>query len=427
MPDTVDRVYRAVLTRLQRQPLARRLVQGAVVLARETARDKVGVRAATLSYWSLVTIVPVLVLIAAVLSPLTPEGGAPVHEVLLRNLLAEPVRGVGDQVEAWLAAIDTGRLGVIGIVGVLYTSSRIYFSVEAAYNDMWNTRPRRSWVRRMVLFYTTITLGPLLITAGFQLSDSFGEQVGVTGGHLDHVASVAVTALAFTTFIRALPDTNVRWGPAVIGGLGSAVAFEIAKEAFGLYTRLFGTEDKAALIYGAVWLFPVFLLWLYLLWVIVLMGVEVAYVVQRRDDLLAGEDRRLAGVDFQRRQPDALFALQCMVVVCTRFRDGRGPTPEPDVTHVMAADPLHVAAALENLEAAGVVAETPLGYVPLLPPDRLTIREVVQRYRAITRPDTAPDAPGSGIVEELLGSASSRLDAPLAELTGPVLPAGSSG
>lgn len=413
--EPIEQLYHRLLHRVGERKAWRRAVLFCSVMVRETRRDALVVRAATLSYWTLITIVPVLVLAAAVLTPLTPVGAEPFHKLALQTLLAAPVRGVGETVDQWLSTVDLGKLGVIGIIGVLFTSSRIYFSIEEAYNTLWNTRPKRSWLIRLVLFYTTITLGPLLITAGFQLSDSFEARVGFNELHF--LLPAALTALAFVSFIRVLPDTNVRWGPALIGGLSSALVFEIAKQSFGLYTRLLGAEDKAAKIYGSLWLFPVFLVWLNFLWIVVLLGVELAYVVQRRDELIAAEERRLGGDAEARRHADALFALQCLVIVAQRYATGRGPTPEPLVTRALSTDPTFVRNALETLEDVGILAEAPNGYLPALPLDRLTVREVLVRYRERTRPSTGRGAPGGLEVERLLHEGLGGLDTPISTFT----------
>lgn len=415
MSARVDALYRRLLTQVAGRRAWRRAVLFAAVLVRETLRDQVHVRAATLAYWSLVTIVPVLIVTVAVLAPLTPPGSVPFHELILSTMLASPVQNVGASVSQWLNEIDLARLGVIGTIGVAFAGSRIYFQVEDAYNVLWNTRPRRSWLTRLVLFYTTVTLGPLLLTAGFQLSDTFEASVGTTALHW--VAPATLTTVAFVAGIKALPDAAVRWSPALIGGFASGVAFELAKAGFGIYTRLLGAEDKAAQIYGSLGLFPVFLLWLFLLWVIVLMGVELAYVVQRQGDLIAAEERRIGGDAEARRHPDALFALQCLIVVADRFVAGKGPAPEPDVSHALASDPAYVRAALETLEAAGVLAETPNGYLPALPLSLLTVRDVLLRYREHTRPGMARGAPGEDVVAELLGEGAPRLDTSLLDLT----------
>lgn len=399
MTERIEALYQAFVKGPTANAPIRRVVMLGAVVVRELIRDQVHVRAATLGYWSLVGIVPALVLAAAVTQAF--GVGESTRGVLLSALLAGAVQNVGETVDGWLARVDLAGLGVVGTVAVAVTASRIYFSVEEAYNRLWNVRMRRSLVLRLVIFYAGLTLAPVLIALGFALTNRVQDEVGVH--FLAHAFPTLLTATAFVGAIRTLPDTDVRWGPALIGGLTSAVAFEVAKIGFNAYVNVLGGGSAAAAIYGSLALFPVFLLWLYVLWMIVLFGVELAFVVQRRDELLVAEQRRLMGDAHARRHADALFGLQCLLVVAERFRAGHGPTSEPEVTRVLQSEPEYVLNALETLEEAGVLAESPQGYLPSRPLGQVELRGVLQRYRACTAPLTVEGSPGEHEIAELLG------------------------
>ncbi len=387
-----------------------------LALVHEMARDQVMVRAAMLAYWTLVTMVPLLVLVFALLGLLGADAVGRIEDLLVQALPdnADQRLQLRLALDDILSGVSLGALGAAGVVFVLFTSSRIFFSVEEAYNALWNARPKRSWAMRMVLFYTTLTLGPLLIAGGFSVTSTYAGGMAWLGFALP----VALTAAAFVGAIRALPDTEVKWVPALVGGLASAIAFEIAKVVFGLYLDLFSGESFSAKLYGSVAFLPVFLTWLYTLWLIVLSGVKVAYAVQRREDLIANEERRLGGETLARRHADALFAVQCLMVVARRYAAGEGPTAEPIVTREMGSDPVFVLTALEVLEDAGVLAESPTGYLPAIPLARLTLREVVVRYRDRTRPATAAGSPGADLVDAFLAPASTPIDVPLSRILG---------
>lgn len=416
MTERADAWYQEVVQRAATPPWARRGLKLAALVIREIARDQVHVRAATLAYWSLVAIVPALVLAAAIVAPIGADQAVTVRAVLYRTLLAGAVETVGARLDEWLADVDFTKLGIVGVIAVVLTASRIFFSVEEAYNRLWNVRIRRGFVTRMVLFYAGITFVPLLVALGFHVTARVQGAVDVSW--LRHAGPTLITAVAFVGAIKALPDTEVRWRPALVGGLASAALFEAAKVGFNAYTTVLGAGDVSAVIYGSLGLFPVFLVWLYLLWLIVLVGVELAYVTQRMDDLLAAEDRRIQGQRQGRHHPDALFAVQCLMVVVKNFVAGLGPTGEPVVTQTLESDPVHIATALETLEEARILASTGGGWLPAIPPDRITIREVILRYRALTRPTMAEGAAGSQIIDEMLGAPGTKLDATLDALVG---------
>ncbi len=414
MNEQIDGLYQRVVGRPTTPRPVRRVLMTIALYVREVARDQVHVRAATLAYWSLVAIVPVLLLAAAVLQPLGPEVSAPIRDLLFNALLAGAVRNVGATVDGWLAQVDVAGLGIIGIIVVTFTASRIYFSVEEAYNLVWNVRSKRSLIRRLALFYAVLTLGPMFIALGFQLTGSIQDAVGVTSLRL--AFPLLLTATAFVGAIRALPDAEVRWIPALVGGLASALLFEFAKVGFNAYVNVLGAGDAATAIYGTLGLFPVFLLWLFTLWNIVLFGVELAYVVQRYDVLFAAEERYLEGDSHGRRHPDALFALQCLLVVARRFVGGEGPTTEPVVTLTLHSEPVHVRRALETLEDAGVLAESLTGYLPAKPLERVTLRDIIVGYRDLTRPVVAEDSIGMSFVTELLSGPAALLDTTLLQM-----------
>lgn len=415
--DRADALYQRVLSLPGTPPPVRRSLKILAVVTRELMRDQVHVRAATLAYWSLVAIVPALVLAAAVTQPLGAEAGRPIREIIFSALLAGAVAGVGSSLDTWLAQVDVARLGVIGLIGVAFTASRIYFSVEEAYNLLWNVRLRRGFVMRLVLFYAGITLGPILLAFGFAITGRIQDAVGVSAFRL--ALPVLLTTTAFVGAIRTLPDTDVRWGPALLGGLSSAILFEVAKVGFNAYVDVLYAGDTAATIYGSLGLFPVFLLWLYVLWVIVLFGVELAYVAQRHQELLVAEDQRLLGEGHTRRHADALFAVQCLLVVAQRYVRGDGPTEERTVTRALQSEPNFVRNALEALEDAGLLAQSPRGYLPSVPLDQVRLRDVLMRYRTLTRPTIADDALGNALIAEVLAAPGTLMDATIAEMVTP--------
>lgn len=411
--ERLDRIVRWATSRLPDGPW-RRAVYLIAAFLRESDRDQIPVRAATLSFWTLGAIVPVLVVVASLTRPF--GVGDSVYTAVMSAFLAGSVNEVGAQLDAWTSAVDFGRLGVVGVIGVLLTSSRIYFSVEDAYNTLWNTRARRPWATRFIQYYTTLTLAPLLIAYGFHYSSIVDAELGHNWSSI--AMPVVITTVAFVGALRTLPDTDVRWSSAVLGGFVSASAFELAKIGFNAYVTVFGAADTAARIYGAIWLVPVSLLWLFTLWMIVLFGVELGYVFQRREDLIDQELRRLDGGRGARRHADALFGLQCLVVVAERYAAGLGPSPEPVVTRALHAEPQYVISALETLEDAGILGESPRGYLPALPLAELTVRHVIDRYRRETRPSMADDAPGAELVAGLLSVGAAGLDQPVAGLIG---------
>ena len=379
----LDRWYR----RLLQQPLPpglRAILLGAATLVRELRRDQVPARAAALSYWTIVAVVPVLILAAVILRAMGLEA-TPIRELLIRTLLAGEVAEVGRTIDQWVEALDFRGLGALGLLGVLWTGSRIFFQAEQAYNHLWRSEIRRGLVGRLLLFYAGVTLAPLVLSWSFHLTES----LPVDPSWSSRLQPTLLSTGLFVGAIRLLPDRQVRWGPAVGGGIASGFLFEIAKAGFGGYLRLLGKEESSARLYGSLGLLPIFLLWIYLVWLIVLSGAKLAFVLQHRRLLRAQEERRLR--DHAPLQPDAFFALAVFRLVGRRFLAGDGPTDAAAISLALHVEPEELQPVLDTLARIDLLHCAAEGWLPSLPPDRIPAREIVRRYRGWVHPGVSED------------------------------------
>lgn len=378
----LNRLYEAALSRAQWAPLVW-LLKFLSILIREVQREQLHVRAATLAFWSLVSIVPALMLVAVAMRPFGVEAEL-VRRIAFGALLAGAVSGVGETLDAFVADIDLTGFGLTGTIGVVMTGSQVWMRMEDAYNAIWKVRPRRGRAARLMLFYTTFTVGPILVALGFHITDTLASAVDFSWK--SYSAPVLLTAFAFTLGIKLLPEAPVRWQPALVGGLSSALLFEIAKVGFTSYVQNLGMGRTAEMLYGSVALFPVFLLWLFALWFIVLLGVAIAWTLQRAPELMVMENRRLAGDLPGILHPDAFFGLHCLHLVIARFTAGQGALPAAETAHRLALPEATVRQALEVLVECGWLAESEAGFLPTRPAEAIPVGEVVRSFRARTVP-----------------------------------------
>ncbi len=393
-------------------------IHGSIALWRQARNDQLFVRAATLSYWTLVAIVPVLALAFALMGPLglLDTVAVKLKDGLYTTILAGSVTDVGPWLDKIVGGVKLEALGVIGFLGVLVAGSKMYTSVEQAYSDIFRVRQRRRWLLRITLFYTVVTLGPLLLSAGFAATSSLGTTL--PSGILGSAVPVALTSSAFVLAVKLLPHTEVRWRAAITGGLISAILFELLKVGFSAYTTLLGASNTMVRLYGGLALFPVFLFYIYLLWLVVLLGVEVAYVVHHARPLLAEERDRLRMGDIWRRRPDPCFGLQVLVGMARHFLDGGGPVSTLQVCQLLGAPSRAVDEALDMLETAGIVVATDGGgsWLPAQPLHSLSAARVVRACRDVSVPTCDNDAPGSDAVATAMEAINQALDLPVADL-----------
>jgi membrane protein len=156
----------------------------------------------------------------------------------------------------------------------------LIFTIDRTLNAIWRVRRTRSFAQRLLVYWSALTLGPLLLGASltltsYALSASRGVVGAIPGGFgllIDAVQFLLLAATA-TGLFRFVPNTDVRWAHATAGGVFVAVGIEVAKQALGWYVSVMPTFSS---VYGAFAIVPILLLWVYLLWVVVLLGAVVA-------------------------------------------------------------------------------------------------------------------------------------------------------
>jgi membrane protein len=366
-----------------------------------------------LAYWTAVAIVPLFVLAFALTGPLGLQEATQmqVRALLYDTVLAGAVGDVAAALDAFLTSANLGALGLVGVVGLLTIGAQLYFNAELAYNDVFGTRVRRTRLYRFTMFYAGLTLGPLLIAAGFLATARIANREAVDLA--SRALPVLLTAVVLVGAIRLLPCTVVSWRAALLGGLLAAVLFEAAKIGFSAYTDILGTRDRLARIYGSVAFVPVFLLWLYVLWFVVLIGVEVAWFIENQTALVDAQRRRATDPHAPRRRPDGFFALDVMGAIAERFRAGGGAITADDVARILGAEPRHVLEALDQLADAGLVAAVGVnGWLPARPVDALDAADVLRAWRDVAAPE---------------GGASLHARTAEAALRGPIAPRRASG
>ena len=235
--------------------------------------------AAALTYTTLFAVVPMMTVTFAMLSaiPAFQGVGEQIQSFIFRNF----VPSTGEAVQVYLHGFiqQARQLTWIGVVLLAVTAFLMLLTIEKAFNTIWRLRQPRRGVTSFLLYWAILSLGPLLLGSGFVLSTYIASLSLLSGPHalpgatlLLGLTPVAFSVAAFTLIYAAVPNTRVPLRHALLGGIFTAVLFEVAKALFGLFVSLFPGYQ---LIYGAFATVPLFLLWVYLSWVIVLFGAEL--------------------------------------------------------------------------------------------------------------------------------------------------------
>lgn len=234
--------------------------------------------AAALTYMSLFAVVPLLTVMYAILSavPAFQEVGIQIQDMVFNNF----VPSTGQEVQDYLSQFSQQAQSLTG-VGVAFlgvTAILMLKNIEKTFNGIWKTRDNRSGLSSFLLYWAILSLGPIFIGLALAISTYLTslkilvevDTIGI-GPHLLRLAPYILTSAAFTLLFAAVPNCRVPIKNALVGGVVTALIFEVAKWAF---TSVIA-NSSFQLIYGTFAFIPLFLLWIYLSWLIVLAGAEL--------------------------------------------------------------------------------------------------------------------------------------------------------
>jgi len=280
-PFSVEKLLAASM-RAGRRLLAHLATAGSFLhfAARRFLRDRCLDQAASLSYTTLLSLVPLVALCAVIVSvvPQFQDFRDDIERLFTGNLLPEASNAAVDEFRRFVR--KAGRLTGFGIVGLALSSALLLAAIDMAFDTIWRAHRRRAIAVRVLAYGAVLVLGPLLIVGSLSLQGL----ILTTGKHIGGVAFtkgvrtvapvllILAEAAALMLLYRFVPTRRVRWGDAVLGALIGAALLETVKRGFTLYLQQFSTFQ---LIYGALAVIPVFLIWLYLCWVAVLFGAEI--------------------------------------------------------------------------------------------------------------------------------------------------------
>jgi len=305
------------LSILQRVVL--RLLQILVVVIYDFRRDNCLMRASALTYPSLLSFVPLLAMMFAMLK------GLNVQNTLEPFILEKLAVGSEELVSAIISYINNthfGQLGIIGLLALVATVIALLSNVEESFNHICGVRETRTLFRKFADYSSVILIGPILLVAAISMTTTLQSQVflqklldmlylGDAIFLLFRIAPFVVMWLAFTALYIFMPNVRIRFDAALIGGIVGGTLWQLAQ--YGYVNFQVGVARYNA-IYGTMAALPIFMVWVYLSWVIVLFGLEITYVCQN----LRAIRRERQGRDFTMVTRE-LAALAMLLKVCEAF------------------------------------------------------------------------------------------------------------
>lgn len=239
--------------------------------------------ASILTFTALLALVPIITVTLTLISafPVFREWMLNVQQFIVQNMLPESAESIALYAERF--AENAARLTAVGLAFLFVTAMIVLLTIDRALNQIWRVQRRRPTVQSVFIYWALLTVGPLLIGASLSLtswmvSESLGlvKDVPHAGEVTLKVIPILLTGIAFTLVYIAIPNRRVLVRDALTGGFLAALAFEGMKHGFATYVTHFPAHK---VVYGAFASVPIFLLWIYLSWLVVLSGAVVAAVM----------------------------------------------------------------------------------------------------------------------------------------------------
>lgn len=239
--------------------------------------------AAALGYTTLLSLVPFLTIAFVILAafPFFEAITVMIQEFIVQNFI--PATGAQVQIHLQEFTQKAMKLSGVGIALLVLVAIMLMGTIESVFNTIWHIKRDRPFVSRLTLYWTVLTLGPILLAVSFSISSYLislpfiaegSETVGTIKTTLLGVMPLLATILALTLVYIVVPNCKVPMRHALVSAFVAGLFFELAKKGFTLYVA---NATTYATLYGALAVVPLFLIWIYLSWVIVLLGAEISY------------------------------------------------------------------------------------------------------------------------------------------------------
>lgn len=377
-------------SRLGRQVL--HVARYAMALARDMAEGEISLRAMSLVYTTLLSLAPLLALAFSVLKALgVHDSMEPVLQQLLQPL-GDQAGVIAQHLIGFVDNMQVGVLGFLGVIMLIYTAVSMITKVESSFNFIWKIGDARGFTKRFSEYLVVLLIGPMVVVAALGMTASarsnhvvmdvmaiepFGSLILFMTKMVPYLLIIGVLAFIYSY----IPNTRVQMRPAAIGGLFGGVVWQSASAAFATFVA----NTNYTAIYSGFAILIVLLLWIYVGWLIILMGCRLAFYVQY--------PRFLPGVADPpppSSRAAEFLALRLMALVGRRFLDGEPPLAFEELRRQLAVPSQHLERTISGLLLREVVAEVQPGR-KLLPARDLDSYSVTQLW-LWSRGD-APESP----------------------------------
>ena len=337
-------------------------------------------KAAALAYSSLLSLVPVTALAFSILGSfaVTSDDGNEVVRFFFKQFF--PSLETSNTVLTHLTefSVAIANLNALMIGFVVITCLLLMNSVEYALNEVWQVFEQRTISHRIAIFCAIMVIGPILAISAYYTNFSVSPLLSASRfstfltALYDYLWPFLIDYTAFLLLYFLVPKAPVQFRSAAFGAFAAALMFDIAKRLFAVYIVSFSSYEK---IYGTLAAIPIFLFWLYLAWIIVLVGAEICYQAQylpktgkvwKRSVLSVGDGK-------------LVLAVQALIIIVRSFSKGAELPSELDIAEEIGCSSVLLKPALDDLKRAGLIARGDSRDMPIIltrEPKLITIDQI---------------------------------------------------
>ncbi len=370
-------------------------------------QNRIRQQAAALSYYTIFGIIPLAIVILLIFQafPAFSSLGDKVKEFIYNQAQLSSFQTVSDNKDGANQAVtltkhldeligrfftgaNQGTITIFSIISVIVAAISLLSTIEKTFNNVWNISKGRSLIQQVVNYWAVLTLGPLLIGAGLYATAYFSII-----GRLQKTVSTTLTPVAISYFIAAvvffllyllLPNTKVKIRPALWGAAVAALAWIIAREAFAYFVIGLKTYNT---VYGLLAIIPMTVVWIYVIWLIVIFGLQLTYTTQNLKSLDEAEI-----IASQKREGYFIandFTVINIVGQIASAAGGDGPVEETAVCSRLNLPQEFCEKILNQLVARGILAKTiepKVGYLPARDTANIKLSQITEAVSEITLP-----------------------------------------
>ncbi|WP_305045713.1 YihY/virulence factor BrkB family protein [Geoalkalibacter sp.] len=344
-------------------------------------------RASALTFTSLLAIVPLLALMFALLKGFGVQNQ--LEPIILDNL-AMGSEAVVAEILLYIENTNVGRLGVVGLLTLFVTVLAMLSNIEKSFNAVWGVEETRSLYRRFADYFSVVMIGPVFIFAAISMTSTLQSNavvhalkekalVGDLMLFLFKILPFVGMWIAFTALYMFMPNARVSKRAALIGGIFGGTLWQLAQ--WG-YVHFQVGVSKYNAIYGTMAALPIFMMWIYLSWVIVLLGLELTYAVQHLRRV--SQEVRVSEVNFASRE---MLALGVFLMLAEAFYRGGRPRTLDDISVALQLPPRLARSILGQLVRLGALSEvrsdeaSDYAYQPARTLQTLSVHDFLEKIR----------------------------------------------